>query len=39
MMQNTDISTVMTLGMGLGCLLLLVFVVLGIAASIKYLRA
>jgi hypothetical protein len=38
-MQMTDMSTGMMLGMGLLWLLLIVFLVLGIAASIKYLRS
>jgi hypothetical protein len=37
-MQIADISTEMMLGMGLVCVLGLAFVILGIAAFVKYLR-
>ena len=39
MMDMTQMSTAMTLGMGLICLIVIAFVVLGIAACIKYLRS
>jgi hypothetical protein len=39
MMQMTDISTGMMLGMGLVWILVIIFLVLGIAACIKYLRS
>jgi len=39
MMQMTDMSTGMMLGMGLVWILVIIFLVLGIAACIKYLRS
>ena len=39
MMDLTQMSTVMTWGMGLICLIVIAFLVLGIAAFIKYLRS
>jgi hypothetical protein len=39
MMQMTDMPTGMMLGMGLTSILLIVFLILGIAAFIKYLRS
>jgi hypothetical protein len=39
MMDMTTMSAGMTLAMGLACLIILAFVVLGIAAFIKYLRS
>ena len=39
MMQMSDMPIGMMLGMGLFWLVLIVFLVLGIAASIKYLRS
>jgi hypothetical protein len=38
-MDMTTMSTAMTIGMGFICLLLVVFLLLGIAAAIKYLRS
>jgi hypothetical protein len=39
MMQITDMPTGMMLGMGLAWVLVIIFLILGIAASIKYLRS
>ena len=39
MMQMTDMSTGMMLGMGLISVLVIIFLILGIAACIKYLRS
>jgi len=39
MMDMTTMSTAMTVGMGLYCIIILIFALLGIAASIKYLRS
>jgi hypothetical protein len=39
MMQMTDMPIVMLLGMGLVWLLVIIFLLLGIAACIKYLRS
>lgn len=39
MTDDMNMSTGMMVGMGLFCLLILLFLVLGIAALIKYLRA
>ena len=39
MMDMTRMSFGMMLGMGIVCLLIIVFVLLGIAAFIKYLRS
>jgi hypothetical protein len=39
MMQITDMPTGMMLGMGLVWVLVIIFLILGIAASIKYLRS
>jgi Tfp pilus assembly protein PilX len=39
MMQMSDMSTGMMLGMGLMSILVIVFLILGIAAFIKYLRS
>jgi hypothetical protein len=39
MIQMTDVSIGMMWGMGLICLLAIIFLILGIAACIKYLRA
>jgi hypothetical protein len=38
MMDMTTMSTGMMIGMGIACVILIVFVLLGIAALIKYLR-
>jgi hypothetical protein len=38
MMQMTDMPTGMLLGMGLVWILVIIFLILGIAAFIKYLR-
>ena len=39
MMQITDMPTGMMLGMGLVWILIILFLILGIAACIKYLRS
>jgi len=39
MLDMTTMSTGMMVGMGLVCLIILAFLVLGIAAFIKYLRS
>jgi hypothetical protein len=39
MMQMTDMPTGMMLGMGLISILVIIFLILGIAAFIKYLRS
>jgi hypothetical protein len=39
MIQITDMPTGMILGMGVIWLLVIIFLILGIAASIKYLRS
>jgi hypothetical protein len=39
MMDMTTMSTAMMMGMGIFCIIILIFVLLGIAAFIKYLRS